>query len=361
MESIYYVMTFLCHRQCPHCYEARFHPYAGEALAQVVSQSRANFRRIIDNFPDRMTYLDLADELREKCGRVILAGGEILLKPVREPVLYPALEQLYQKYRDHGGVHLVVQTTGDVLTDKILGELLARHVHVVAVSGLDAFHAGLEQASAREALQQKLTAMFLAHGMRPLPAAPHRTSYGDDQHRYFHVFGATPDSWIGKIWPRGRAQIHELSTATLADNFCNGWSGGLNFLQYRYSGSEVSVEPNGNVYPGCLKTQLPIGNLLTEKLEAMLERLIGNPVYEAITMGHPERMGLTHGWSVETFLGKSTITLPSGRVYHNLCIGYDAFHREVLMGQQTESTFSAPPAPPDARHQAEPPTAPHEP
>jgi hypothetical protein len=56
MESMYYVMTFLCHRQCPHCYEPRFHPYAGKALDQVVSQSQANFRRLIDNFPDQMIY-----------------------------------------------------------------------------------------------------------------------------------------------------------------------------------------------------------------------------------------------------------------------------------------------------------------
>jgi hypothetical protein len=81
-----------------------------------------------------------------------------------------------------------VQTTGDILTENILGELLDRHVHVVAVFGLDAFHAGLEQAPAREALQQKLMAMFLAHGMQPLPPALHRTNDGDDQHRYFHAF-----------------------------------------------------------------------------------------------------------------------------------------------------------------------------
>ena len=62
-------------------------------------------------------------------------------------------------------------------------------------------------------------------------------------------------------------------------------------MQYRYSGSEVSVEPNGNVYPCCMKTQLAIGNLLEERLETMLDRLVGNPVYEAISMGHPERMG----------------------------------------------------------------------
>jgi Iron-sulfur cluster-binding domain len=331
MESIYYVMTFLCHRQCPHCYEDRFRPYYGNELERVVLESRSNFQRIIGHFPERMTYLDIEDALREKPGQVILAGGEILLEPVRESVLYPALEQLYEKYRENGGVHLVVQTTGDVLNEVILRELLERHVHVVSVSGIDAFHAGLERDSAREALKNRLTEMFLTHGMTPLPAAPNRTGYADEKRRYFGFFGATPDSWIGKIWPRGRARINGLSTATLADNFCNGWSGGLNFLQYRHSGSEVSVEPNGNVYPCCMKTELAIGNLLEEKLETILDRLVGNPVYEAISMGHPERMGITHGWTVDHFFEKSKVTLRDGRVYQNLCLGCDAFHREVLM------------------------------
>jgi len=331
MESIYYVMTFLCHRQCPHCYEDRFRPYYGDELDQVVSESRSNFQRIIGNFPERMTYLDIEDGMREKSGRVILAGGEILLDPVRESVLYPALQQLYEQYRDNGGVHLVVQTTGDVLNEEILRDLLGLHVHVVSVSGIDAFHAGLEKESTREALKQKLTAMFLAYDMSLLPAAPNRTGYGDEQHRYFSFFGATPDTWIGKIWPRGRAQVNALSTATLADNFCNGWSGGLNFLQYRYGGSEISVEPNGNVYPCCMKTQLAIGNLLEERLDTILDRLVGDPVYEAISMGHPERMGISLGWNVDKFLQKSQMTLPGGRVYQNLCLGCDAFHREVLM------------------------------
>lgn len=337
MESIYYVMTFLCHRQCPHCYEERFRPYYGEELKTVAGQSRSNFRRIIENFPDRMTYLDL--DGGEKRGRIILAGGEILLEPVREAVLYPALELLDEKYRQRGGVDLVVQTTGDVLTSAILGELLDRRVRLVSVSGLDAFHAGLERESARAALQQKLTTMFEARGMTPLPVAPNRTGLsdgGDGEQAHFSFFGATPDTWIGKIWPRGRAQLNELSTASLSDNFCNAWSGGLNFLAYRHSGSEVSVDPEGNVYPCCLKTQLPLGNLLEEKLEAILDRLTGDPVYESISMGHPERMGITSGWSVEQFLQKSTTVLPGGRVYQNLCIGCDAFHREVLMSRRKE-------------------------
>ena len=57
----------------------------------------------------------------------------------------------------------------------------------------------------------------------------------------------------GRCYGMSRAQLNELSTATLADNFCNAWSGGLNFLQHRLQGSEVSIDPAGNVYPCCRK------------------------------------------------------------------------------------------------------------
>ena len=79
MESIYFVMSWVCHRTCEHCYEDRFHPYHGEELQRAVRQSQDNVPRIIDNFPSRMTYLDLADpdengNFREKRGRIIVAG-----------------------------------------------------------------------------------------------------------------------------------------------------------------------------------------------------------------------------------------------------------------------------------------------
>ncbi len=308
MESIYYVMTFLCHRNCPHCYEDRFHPYYGDELTEVVGQSRANFARIIDNFPETMRFRDAVGVSQR--GRIILAGGEVLLEAVRESVLYPGLDQLDAKY--DGDVDLIVQTTGDLLTDRIVEELLAHHVRTISVSGIDAFHAGLEKESAREALIDKLRAMFERHG------ADH------------HFFGANPDSWIGKIWPRGRAWTNNLSTATIEDNFCNGWSGGLKFLDDGKAGAEVSVEPDGKVYPCCMKTGLEIGNLLDEKLSAILARLRGNPVYEAINAGAPQRMGLAHGWSEAKFLERSKATKPDGTAYANLCVGCDAFHRDVL-------------------------------
>ena len=110
----------------------------------------------------------------------------------------------------------------------------------------------------------------------------------------------------------------------------NRWSGGLGFLNHGYSGSEVSIEPDGAVYPCCVKTKLPIGSLLDEPLIEILDSLAGEPAYEAINAGHPERMGIAHGWNLETFLAKSRTLTPAGQPYQNACIGCDRFHQEVL-------------------------------
>lgn len=327
MESLYFVITWACHRSCDHCYEERFHPYYASELQAVAEQSRSNVPRIIENLPSRMTYLDLADPdgaggFREKRGRIIVAGGEVLLDAIREPVLYPALDQLDARYRDQGGVELIVQTTGDLLTPRIARELLDHHVSLISVSGMDDFHKGVPP------LEEKLARMFQELGMQPAGPPPR-----PDGHRYYHFFGAREDQWIGKLWPRGRAWKNHLSKATLSDNFCNGWSGGLNFLAPRYSGSEVSIDPEGNVFPCCLKTRKPVGNLLERPLDGVLESLAGNPVYEAISMGHPERMGISHGWTVDRFLEASTTRLENGQLYQNLCLGCDRFHEEVLIGK----------------------------
>jgi hypothetical protein len=158
MESIYYVMSWACHRSCEHCYEERFHPYRGEELRRVVAEARTNVPRIIDNLPERMTYLDLADPdgcggFREKAGRIILAGGEILLEAVRQPVLYPAIKMIRAKYRDQGGVKVIVQTTGDILCQRILWELLDRGVWMISVSGIDAWKASRTRAHASRSRQ----------------------------------------------------------------------------------------------------------------------------------------------------------------------------------------------------------------
>jgi predicted Fe-S protein YdhL (DUF1289 family) len=335
MESIYYVMAWACHRKCRHCYEDRFRPYIRGELEEVVQEAERNFPRILANLPERFTYLDVDDPrpdgtFPEKTGRIVLSGGESLLDPVRERVTYKVLEGLRERYAAQGGIKVVVQTTGDILTDEIVADLLARGVWMISVASVDDFHVGLEGPAKQQAFMDKLTALFERHGMRRSGLSATTRNWHEEPGPVFSFFGATPDSWIGKLWPRGRAWQNNLSHATLADNFCNRWSGGLNFLRHQYNGSEVSIEPDGAVYPCCVKTKLPLGSLLEDSLIEILESLVGVPAYEAITMGHPERMGLADGWSEAEFLAQSRTTTPDGTPYQNLCIGCDRFHEEML-------------------------------
>jgi hypothetical protein len=281
-----------------------------------------------------MRYLDLEDidadgKPQEKPSRIILSGGEVLIDPVRERILYPLLERLRDKYRSQGGVKIVVQTTGDLLTESIIDELLARDIWMISVAGMDDYHVGM-QGDKKFSLQDQLTGWFEQAGMSLSQLASGNRKWLDETGPLFSFFGATPDAWIGKLWPRGRAWENGLSTATLQDNFCNAWSGGLNFLRHGYSGSEVSIEPNGNIYPCCMKTKRPIGSLAEEPLIDILDSLQGHPVFEAIATGHPERMGITYGWDVAQFIEQSRTTTPQGKPYQNLCIGCDRFHEQVL-------------------------------
>jgi hypothetical protein len=355
MESIYYVMAWACHRKCRHCYEDRFRPYVRGALEAVVAEAEANFPRIIDHFPERMTYLDLdaksADgPAPEKVGRIILSGGESLIDPVRERVTYPVVERLMARYRDRGGVKVVIQTTGDLLDDRIVADLLERGVWMISVASVDDFHVGLEGPHKQQAFVERLTALFERHGMRRSGLSSTVRNWHEEDGPLFSFFGATPESWIGKLWPRGRAWDNSLARSTLADNFCNRWSGGLNFLRHPYNGSEVSVEPNGDLFPCCVKTKRPIGNLVEEPLIGILDSLVGVPAYEAITAGHPERMGLAYGWDEARFIEASRTALPDGTAYQNLCIGCDRFHDEVLgpVLAQARAARGLPPAPADA-------------
>src|SRR4029453_979117 len=165
MESLYYVMAWACHRKCRHCYEERFRPYVRGALEDVVAEAERNFPRIVDNFPERFTYIDLDDAdtdgtNTEKIGAIILPGGECLVDPVRERVTYRVIERLHDRYAAQGGVKIVVQTTGDLVTDPIVDDLLARGVWMISVAGVDDFHVGIEGADAQRRFVDDLTGLF---------------------------------------------------------------------------------------------------------------------------------------------------------------------------------------------------------
>ncbi len=344
MESIYYVLCWHCHRRCKHCYEELFRPYVRDELEAVVAEAERNAPRIIANLPASMRYreqvvVDGNPQVVERIGRIIISGGDVMTEPVRERVLYPTLEALRDKYRSSGGVKIVVQTTGDLLTPTIIDELLALGVWTISVSGMDDYHVGLE-GTKRQKLISELEAMFAAAGVQNAALFDERRLQMNPSTPLYNMFGATEEVWIGKLWPRGRAWQNGLSTASLEDNFCNAWSGGLNFLKHGQAGSEISIDPTGDVYPCCIKTAHPLGNLTEEPLLAILDDLADHPAIQAIDAGAPQRMGEYAGWDEARFIEASKTTSPDGRNYQNLCIGCDRFHQEVL-GAVLDEQFRA--------------------
>jgi len=345
MEAIYWVLSWACHRKCTHCYDDRFRPYVRSDLARVVGEGQAAFRQIIANLPDDMSYLD--ERRKDAAGApsrrrtlLVMAGGELLIDGVREELFYPALDAINARWGQQGPA-ISIQTTGDILTPRYIGEMLAKGVRTIAIASIDDFHVGLE-GDKKFALMDEVREMMTPFGAREvglgdvrdprLKTPPPRPDV-DDAGPFFLFFGAQPDLWIGELWPRGRAWANGLSNATYETNFCARWSGGKNFLNYGHAGSEVAIEPDGSIYPCCLKTKAALGSLAQERLVDILDSLKGHPAFEAINAGDPEAMGLQMGWSREDYRAASQVIDPKGRNFANVCIGCDAFLKEKLSAE----------------------------
>jgi hypothetical protein len=339
VEAIYWVLTWACHRRCTHCYDDRFRPYVREDLKRVVGEGQQAYQRIISNLPDNMSFLTSSRDGAPKRKRTLLvmAGGELLLGGVREELFFPALDAIRERWGERAP-HISIQTTGDILEPAHIEGMLARGVRTIAIASIDDFHVGLE-GDKKFKLMDKVRAMMAPFGAREIGLggardarlkAPTDRPRDDDPGPFFLFFGAQPDLWIGELWPRGRAWANGLSNATYETNFCARWSGGKNFLNHGYAGSEVAIEPDGSVYPCCLKTKAPLGNLTEERLVDILDSLKGHPAFEAINAGDPEAMGETLGWSRADYRAASHVTDPKGRAFANVCIGCDAFFQQTL-------------------------------
>ena len=337
MEAIYWVLTWACHRKCVHCYDDRFRPYVRDDLTRVVAEGQSAYEAILANLPDDFTYANSKDPSRRRQGLLVLAGGELLIDGVREELFYPVLEAIQRRWGAKAP-HISIQTTGDILKPEHIEAMLARGVGTIAIASIDDYHVGLE-GDKKFKLMDKIRAMMDQFGVQEVglggqrdpklkTPAPTRSERGKGP--YFLFFGAQPDLWIGELWPRGRAWANGLSDATYETNFCARWSGGKNFLNHGQAGSEVAIEPDGSIYPCCLKTKAPLGNLTEEKLVDILDSLKGHPAFEAINAGDPEAMGLTMGWSREDFRAASVQVDGKGREVANVCLGCDAFFAAKL-------------------------------
>jgi hypothetical protein len=92
--------------------------------------------------------------------------------------------------------------------------LLKRGVWMISIAGMDDFHVGHE-GDKRVALQERLVRWFETAGMTQSGVAAHNRKWLHEPGPMYSFFGATPDGWIGKLRPRGRAWTNGLSTATI--------------------------------------------------------------------------------------------------------------------------------------------------
>ncbi|MEL6727365.1 MAG: SPASM domain-containing protein [Pseudomonadota bacterium] len=338
MQAIYWVLTWACHRKCKHCYDDRFRPYVRDALTQVVGEGQAAYQKVIDNLPDDLSWVD--ETGRRDRTLLVLAGGELLIDGVREELFYPVLEALRAKYGERSP-KISIQTTGDVLKPDILDECLTRGVESIAIASIDDYHVGM-QGDRKFAFMDKIRTLMASRGVREVSLGgakdkrlkePDVAASGKLDGPTFLFFGAQEDLWIGELWPRGRALSNGLSQAGYDVNFCARWSGAKNFLHIGQAGSEVAIEPDGSIYPCCLKTKAPLGNLTEESLSEILESVATLPAIQALNEGDPERMGESAGWSREVFKDRSRTKDGLGQDIQNMCIGCDRFFEEVLSKQ----------------------------
>jgi hypothetical protein len=268
VDSIYWVISRDCNQSCRHCYNN------SEPGAEGLSPAEVD--QVVANFPSAFPV-----------DKIILSGGEPLAWP---ELLFHTLGRLHERYGRT--VPLALQTNGDLLDAPLLDRLLEAHVSHISVSSMDGFHP-------KSTLQRReyLECLFQQRGCD------------------YAFWGATPEMWIGKIWPRGRAMETRVSKAGPADDFCSRWSGALNFLER--DGAEVNIQL-ASVYPCCPMTVRPIGDLRREPLESILDRCRGNPIYQALNRGRPEEMGVSRGISVEQALERT-------RELGNCCLWCDEF------------------------------------
>lgn len=270
MDSIYWVVSRHCNQRCPHCYNHSGPGASGLTAAEVT--------RCVENLPDPACV---------PIDRIILSGGEVLAWP---DLLFHALDRLRSRYG--GSVKLMVQTNGDLLDGGMLDRLLAAGVCRVDIASMDQYH---PKATVRR--RGLLEELFRSRKMAPAEGIAGHTEANTGR-ATFAFWGAIEGTWIGPLWPRGRAMQKGLSTAGPEHRFCADWSGAKGFLDYRQPGCEVNVQL-ADVYPCCPMTCRPIGSLLKESLIGILDRCAAHPVYRALNEGCPEKMGEYLGLSEE--------------------------------------------------------------
>jgi Radical SAM superfamily/4Fe-4S single cluster domain len=286
-ESIYWVFTQRCNDRCTHCYN--------DSSPRGKTISLEDCLAIVQNLP-------------ESLGRLILSGGEPLTEEVK---LHAILEALQAKY--HGSAQVMLQTNGDRLTGERLDALLARGVTRLDVASIDRFH--MHQGERKGELEE----LFKSRGMSdddPAPLVARETYLKKDVVSY-GFWGATEAMWLGGVWARGQALRRDIWLKDGSHNFCAIMSGARGFLGGTELPQEICIQL-ADINPCCPGTRYPIGDARRERVSAVLDRTLANPVFQRLNEGDAYGMGESVGVSREHGRARA-------QALQNVCLWCDEF------------------------------------
>jgi len=269
IESIYWVFTQLCNDHCMHCYN--------ESGPHGDRMSTEECMAIIDNLP-------------ESADRVILSGGEPLTE---RPKLYAILDALQQKY--NGKTQIMLQTNGDLLTEKRLDTLIEKGVSRFDIASIDRYH------KHKGERLDELDELFRSRGVDGSSKDPliRKENYLHNFPLSWGYWGASEDMWLGGNWARGRALKNDIWMKDGSHNFCAVVSGAIGFLS---GGDEIPNEISIQLWkinPCCPGTKDPLGDARKEKVADVLARFAENPIFQKLNEGDPYTMGESVGVSEE--------------------------------------------------------------
>jgi organic radical activating enzyme len=320
LDSLYWVITHNCNDKCDHCYNSS-RPKGDELTLAEAEQ-------VVQHFP---TPTDAPL-------RIILSGGEPL---VNRELLYTCLDKLYDRYGD--APQYMLQTNGDLLTEKILDELLVHHVTRIDIASIDRYHKAKGEHAAR--LKTLMESRGMTHDDNgALVTMDHFTK----KELSFAMWGANETFWIGGNWARGRGYDKGIFLKNPTHNFCAVTSGAKGFAGLAGTPQEIAVQLY-NLYPCCPGTRMPLADLRTESLTQAIERVTNHPMWKALNDGDPYSMGAYKNIS-EDYAKERAAALG------NICLWCDEFFEKFYedfkpnttaphlnLHRAKSETFAAPP------------------
>jgi hypothetical protein len=184
---------------------------------------------------------------------------------------------------------IILQTNGDLLDRLLLDRLIEVGVDMFSIASYDQFH------PRPGSKFDDLRGVFAAAGVVDRPIGDPASADIPAGEVSYNIWGASPDLWVGGIWPRGRAMKYGLAQLLPETNFCDRWSGALGFLEDGSDQQEVSIQLT-TVYPCCPGTVEPLGDLAEESLASILARHRDDPMWAALNRGDPASIGEQDGF-----------------------------------------------------------------